>query len=55
MHKYESSFLLNPFTEELPDDWNEESDMLSFKSLDRSFVFPGSYSSLNIVMFLSFK
>ncbi|KAL7603190.1 hypothetical protein Lser_V15G14809 [Lactuca serriola] len=26
---------------ELPDDWNEASDMLSFKSLDRSFVFPG--------------
>ncbi|CAI9278388.1 unnamed protein product [Lactuca saligna] len=26
---------------ELPDDWNEESDMLSFKSFDRSFVFPG--------------
>ncbi|XP_071715948.1 uncharacterized protein [Rutidosis leptorrhynchoides] len=26
---------------ELPESWNEEPDMLSFKSFDRSFVFPG--------------
>lgn len=26
---------------ELPDTWNEEPDILSFKSFDRSFVFPG--------------
>ncbi|XP_076914805.1 uncharacterized protein LOC143573926 [Bidens hawaiensis] len=26
---------------ELPDHWNEEPDMLSFKSFDRPFVFPG--------------
>ncbi|XP_076894248.1 uncharacterized protein LOC143546464 [Bidens hawaiensis] len=26
---------------ELPDNWNEEPDMLQFKTLDRPFVFPG--------------
>ncbi|XP_076922473.1 uncharacterized protein LOC143584271 [Bidens hawaiensis] len=26
---------------ELPDNWSEEPDMLQFKTLDRSFVFPG--------------
>ncbi|GKD98081.1 hypothetical protein Tco_1399395, partial [Tanacetum coccineum] len=26
---------------ELPDTWNDEPDILSFKSFDRSFVFPG--------------
>ncbi|KAK9060282.1 hypothetical protein SSX86_020986 [Deinandra increscens subsp. villosa] len=28
-------------SKELPDNWNEQPDMLSFKSFDRPFVFPG--------------
>lgn len=29
------------FIEELPEDWNHVSDMQFFRSLDRSFLFPG--------------
>ena len=28
--------------EELPDNWRDAPDICSFRSLDRSFVFPGS-------------
>jgi hypothetical protein len=42
--------------EELPEDWNEVCDMAQLRSLDRSFIFPGTlktlnhYSLVNIIM-----
>ncbi|XP_076889782.1 uncharacterized protein LOC143540672 [Bidens hawaiensis] len=36
----EEGFITIP-CKELPDNWNKEPDMLQFKTLDRSFVFPG--------------
>lgn len=34
--------------EELPDNWNDAPDIQSLRSMDRSFVFPGSFF-LNLI------
>lgn len=31
------------FAEALPDNWSDATDMLSFRPLDRAFIFPGSF------------
>lgn len=46
----ELEFVLITFAEELPDSWNEEPNMQSFKSFDRHFVFPGK-SSCSVLFF----
>ncbi|KAK9050981.1 hypothetical protein SSX86_027606 [Deinandra increscens subsp. villosa] len=46
----EEGYIIIP-CKELPDSWNEKSDMLQFKTLDRPFVFPGE--QIQIVACLS--
>ena len=31
----------NLFTESIPDNWNDVSEMVQLRTLDRSFLFPG--------------
>lgn len=40
--------------EELPDNWNDAPDIHSLRSMDRSFVFPGIYFSLDSLYFFHF-
>jgi hypothetical protein len=46
VHKSQLVFanIFNPFTERLPDNWNDVSEMVQLQPLDRSFLFPGMCS-----------